>query len=103
MHCTGKSFSEGLILESVNPQYDERLFIEFSEKEKFATYFVHNMMYFSRNSMNNLLSYCGLIDTRMSASEKDVPLLHYITVLLLLPATAQSSTSGKPKTSYLPL
>ena len=28
---TGKSFSEALILESVNPQYDERLFIELQE------------------------------------------------------------------------
>ena len=26
---TGKSFSEALILASVNPQYDKRLFIEF--------------------------------------------------------------------------
>ena len=24
-------------------------------------------------SMNNLLSYCGLVDTRISASEKDLP------------------------------
>ena len=29
---TGKSVSEALILESVNPQYDERLFIESPEK-----------------------------------------------------------------------
>ena len=29
---TGKSFSEALILAPVNPQYDERLFIEFQEK-----------------------------------------------------------------------
>ena len=34
---TGKYFSEALILESVNPQYDERLFIEFPEKYKFTT------------------------------------------------------------------
>ena len=34
---TGKSFSEALILESVNPQYDKRLFIEFPEKYKFRT------------------------------------------------------------------
>ena len=34
---TGKSVSEALILESVNPQYDERLFIEFPEKYKFTT------------------------------------------------------------------
>ena len=34
---TGKSFSETLILESVNSQYDERLFIEFPEKYKFTT------------------------------------------------------------------
>jgi hypothetical protein len=35
---TGKSFSDALILESVNPQYDERLFIEFPEKYKFTTF-----------------------------------------------------------------
>ena len=29
---TGKSFSEALILESVNPQYDERLLIKFPKK-----------------------------------------------------------------------
>ena len=34
---TGKYFSEALILESVNPQYDKRLFIEFPEKYKFTT------------------------------------------------------------------
>ena len=57
---TGKSFSEALILASVNPQYDERLFIEFQEKYKlttccvqklffvfvltFKTIFVHNLL-----------------------------------------------------------
>ena len=40
---TGKSFSEDLILASVNPQHDKRLFIEFHEKHKFRTIFVHNM------------------------------------------------------------
>ena len=29
--------------------------------------------YWTCNSMNNLLSYCGLTDSRMSASEKDLP------------------------------
>ena len=33
----GKSVSEALILESVNPQYDKRLFIEYPEKYKFRT------------------------------------------------------------------
>ena len=37
---TGKSFSEALILASVNPQYDKRLFIEFPEKYKFTTHCV---------------------------------------------------------------
>ena len=53
---TGKSVSKALILESVNPQYDKRLFIEFHEKYKlticcvqfcfvltFKTIFVNNM------------------------------------------------------------
>ena len=28
--------------------------------------------------MNNLLSYCGLVDARISASEKDLPVLSII-------------------------
>ena len=32
-----KTVSEALILESVNPQYDERLFLELQEKYKFRT------------------------------------------------------------------
>ena len=51
---TGKSFSEALILESINPQYDNRLLMEL-------------------HTMNNPLSYCGLVDSRISASEKDLP------------------------------
>jgi hypothetical protein len=27
--------------------------------------------------MNNLLSYCGLVDPRISASDKDLPVLGY--------------------------
>ena len=30
-------------------------------------------MYWTRDSMNNLLSYCGLVDAKISASEKDLP------------------------------
>ena len=32
---------------------------------------------FHGNSMNNLLSYCGLCDARISASEKDLPVPLY--------------------------
>ena len=32
-------------------------------------------MYWSGNSMNNLLSYCGLVDARISASDNDLPAL----------------------------
>ena len=69
---TGKYFSEALILASVNPQYDKRLFIEFPEKYKFTAYCVQKLffcfdiqnnnctqhvgnLFFSGNSMNNLL------------------------------------------------
>ena len=88
--CTGKSFSEALILASLNPQYDERLFIELQEKYKFRTrcvqklvmsLFWHSKRYFYTtcselvffNSMNNLSSYCGLTDSRMRASDTDLP------------------------------
>ena len=43
---TGKSLSEALIFESVNPQYDERLFIEFQEKCKFTTCCVQTLGFF---------------------------------------------------------
>ena len=56
---TGKSLSEALIFASINPRYDNRLFMELPCS-------------FHGNSMNNLLSYCGLVDARISASEKDL-------------------------------
>ena len=88
---TGKSLSEALILALVSPQYDTRLFIEFSKKYKLRTcsvqklffcFFCFDMqnnicpqnvlnLYFLGNSMNNLLSY----DSRMIASDKDLPLI----------------------------
>ena len=30
-------------------------------------------MYWTRNSMNNHMSYCGLVAARISASDKDLP------------------------------
>ena len=39
-YATGKSVSEALIFESVNPQYDARLFNESPKKYKFRTCFV---------------------------------------------------------------
>ena len=69
----GKSVSEALILESVNPQYDDRLYIDLQlltqkntnseyvvlnaktkTKNNFCTQHVLNL-HFSGNSMNNLL------------------------------------------------
>ena len=43
---TGKSFSEALILASVNPQHDKRLFIEFPEKYKFRTCCAQKLLFF---------------------------------------------------------
>ena len=34
---------------------------------------------FHGNSSNNFLSYCGLVDARISAFEKDVPVSHCFT------------------------
>ena len=52
-------------------------------KQKQKTIFVHNMfspcselvvfLYWTGKSMNNLLSYCGLVDVRINASDKDLP------------------------------
>ena len=45
-YYAGKSVPDVLILETVNPQYDERLFIEFPEKYKFTTCCIHNFFCF---------------------------------------------------------
>ena len=42
------------------------------QKNNLCTQHVLNL-YFSCNSMSNLLSYNGLIDAKMRASDKDVP------------------------------
>ena len=77
---TGKSVSEALILESVNPQYDERLFIEFQEKYKLTTYCVQKLFLcfcfdiFLRIQCTISCHIVGyLTDARMRASEKDLP------------------------------
>ena len=35
-------------------------------------------MYLTLNSMNNLLSYYGLVDARITASEKDLPVPKFL-------------------------
>ena len=87
-NSTGKSFSETLILASVNPWeivhwippkntslehvvYKIFCFC-FDIQNNICTQLVINL-YFSWNSMNNLSSYCGLTDSRMRASDTDLP------------------------------
>ena len=93
----GTSFSEALIFASTNSKYDKRLFIELRVQDMKSTssehflyincfLFWHSeqfmyptcselviLMYLTRNSMNNLLSYCGLVHARIRASDKDLP------------------------------
>ena len=80
-----KSVSEALILESVNLQYDKRLFIEFPENYKFRIYCIQILLWMSKkNSYTtysklvffgefNLLPYGGLTDVRIRTSEKYLP------------------------------
>ena len=102
--------SEAFIFASPNPQYDNRLFIELqvqymkvpssehgenmlctkivlNVKNNFCTQHVLPMfelgifMYWTCNSMNNLSSYCGLVDAKIRASDKDLPVL--LSVIML--------------------
>ena len=67
----------------------------------FWTIFVHNMfstcsklgifIYWTRNSVNNVSSYCGLFDARISASDKKLPLTDYYAHLLFCFKPGQSS------------
>ena len=46
-------------------------------------FYVHNLFWAARTgkSMNNLLSFCGLVVARISASEKDLPVNVFLNVL----------------------
>ena len=95
---TGKSLSEALTLESTNPQYDKRLFIDLPVQYMKTTSSEHDVyincfecqnkkkqfmyttcselvvfMYWTGKSMNNLLSNCGLVDARIRTSNRDLP------------------------------
>ena len=91
--------SEALILQSVNPQYNDRLFIDSWLQYKKNTTSEHVVykhcflfmfwsskqclyttcsqlvffLYWIQEWMHNLSSYCGLTYSRISASEKDLP------------------------------
>ena len=93
---------EALIFASTNPQYDNRLLIEspvqymkipssehvvytncfflfwYSEQFMYTTCSELGIfMYWTGDSMNNLLSYCGLIEVRISASEENLPVIDF--------------------------
>ena len=67
---TGKPFSKTLIRASTNKQHEKRLFMELPWKHCQNTFCACS---FHGNSMNNLLSYCGLIDVKIRTSDKDLP------------------------------
>ena len=75
---TGKSFSGALILASNNYNMTTDCSWNYHENYKHRTWVEHVLTMFcacsfNGNSMNNLLSYCGLIDTKIRASDKDLP------------------------------
>ena len=92
---TGKSLSEEFILTLTNPQYEKRLFIDLpvqymkttslehvvyincsecqSKKQFVYTTCSELVVLKTGKSMNNLLSYFGLVDPRKSATDKDLP------------------------------
>jgi hypothetical protein len=65
--------SEALILESVNPQYDERLFIDFQEKYKFTTCCVQKLFFwffltFKTIFVHNMLWTCIFLGSQWTIS-----------------------------------
>ena len=85
-HNMTKDFSENYmkITSSEHVVYINYFVFLFCFVLTFRTICVHNMfwrcsklaifMYWTHNSMNNLLSYYGLVDEKIRASDKDLPL-----------------------------
>ena len=73
-------------------------------KQKQKTIYVHNMfswcselvvfMYWTGKSMNNLLSHCGLVDPRISASDKVLPIPFSLKDLKQLPILHDQTLFG---------
>ena len=99
MEVKGKFFSEALILASVNPQatiwqeivhwIPRKIQVHNMLCTKIVFLFWHSKQYLYTTScelvlfrefneqMNNLSSYCGLTDSRMRASDTDLPAFNY--------------------------
>ena len=112
--------SEALILQSVNPQYNDRLFIDSWLQYKKNTTSEHVVykhcflfmfwsskqclyttcsqlvffLYWIQEWMHNLSSYCGLTYSRISASEKDLP------VIVLFFVTLSTKSKNERKSFY---
>ena len=79
---TGKSLSEALLF----AEHGENMLctkIVLNVRNNFCTQHVLPrfelgiFMYWTCNSMNNLSSYCGLVDAKIRASDKDLPVLRF--------------------------
>ena len=75
---TGYFLSEGLILASINQKFVYLITRSVQGNYKYIKLFLWHSeqfdahkLYWTQNSMNDLLSYFGLIDARMSSSEKE--------------------------------
>ena len=64
---------------SVHENYKLRTQIVSVSVLTFRTIYVHNM-FCGGKSMNNLLSYCGLVHVSINASDKDLPVLPHFYV-----------------------
>ena len=62
---TGKSFSEALILASVNPPYDERLFIELQEKKSYNA--LLNIRFLWKQKLSRTL----IVDYNLGSQQQD--------------------------------
>ena len=56
-------------------------------------------MYWTCNSMNNLLSYCGLVDAKIRASDKDLPVQQSVMVILSCLAKKNQNLNSRKKSS----
>ena len=82
--CTGKSFSEALILESFNPQYDNRLFIDFrlqykkntcSEHVVYKNWFFVFVLAFKTILVHNMSWTCIFFALKSGINEQSVVIL----------------------------
>ena len=86
--CTGKSLSEALLFAEHGENMCTKIALNvrnnFCTQHVLPRFELGIFMYWTCNSINNLLSYCGTVNAKIRASDKDLPVFTYVSMCMYI-------------------